>query len=185
MRGVSLEARITGNRIEATRQQQSADAALREGEYRVLYTKCKYRSHFEAKSTNCALSNTLQAGGERKPCLLEVNEQKLTDFVRQPNLLHEDTDSKTTYLTSASTSGLAWMPYTGLDPNNPTTASHAASWNIIQGYDGSKQNESINPEYGNMAEGVGIFYYVVNGAAGDVSTQSVASKIFADRNFCD
>lgn len=184
MRNVTLEARITGNRVESARLQTSADAALRESEYRLLYTHCKYRSHFDPVPSTCTSSNNLQLGTERKPCLIEAsNETQLKNIVENPRALSNAT--KSTMLTSTAASGDIWMPYTGLDTSNQTAASRNASWNAMRAYDGSQESQSINPEYGNAAEAIGTFYYLNNGISGDIATQSVVAKIFVDSNFCD
>src|SRR5699024_6128738 len=72
MRGVTLESRITANRVQSQHLQNLADAALREGEMRLygpgLDFKLKDNSTFK---TNCTKSNKLNRHGHNKLCLLE------------------------------------------------------------------------------------------------------------------
>src|SRR5690554_5454778 len=112
MRGVTLESRITANRVETGRLQNLADAALREGEFR-FYGPAYLRDKLEPNPVkNCSLDNKLNRYGNNRPCLLpDMDEAELSIFFRQPiTFLSADNDYK-----SKLTGALAWMPYRGLD----------------------------------------------------------------------
>ncbi len=82
MRGVTLESRITANRIETGRLQNLADAALREGEFR-FYGPAHLRDKLEPNvGKNCTKENKLNRYGNNRPCLLwDMNDSELTELL--------------------------------------------------------------------------------------------------------
>ena len=178
MRGVTLESRITGNRAHSLKLHNAADAALREAEFR-FYGPAHLRDKLEPTATNCSTANTLNDAGLNKPCLLEIKEDKLDAFVFQPQVL--DDAAKSAFLTSESSSGLAWMPYVGLDPDIDSEADFDAEWNSTRATNST--DTAINAEYGMAAEGIGTYFYLNNGRADNQLTlQSTIANIYLGLN---
>jgi len=181
MRGVTLESRITANRAHETQAKSAADAALREAEFR-FYGPSNLVDKLEPNAANCATANKLKTNGNNKPCLLAlINADKLLLFVNGPYELTES--NKSTVLAVSSNSGLAWMPYRGLDPEDQTQASdiYDVQWNSIRATETS--NAAVNAEYGMVAEGQGTYFYLNNGKAGDsLYLQSTNANIYLGLN---
>jgi type IV pilus assembly protein PilX len=171
MRNVALESRITANRAHTLQLHNSADAALREAEFR-FYNPSFLRDKLEPIASNCATDNKIKTNGANKPCLLEVNEEKLLDFFLHPNILNES--NKADLLKFPSTNGLAWMPYRGLDPAAPTSAELQSSWNTYLITGGAGDKNPLNVEYGAHGEGRGTFSYLINGQAQNIAGNSLA-----------
>ncbi|NLD14675.1 MAG: pilus assembly protein PilX [Gammaproteobacteria bacterium] len=196
MRGVSLESRITANRVEASRLQNLADAALREGEFR-FYGPAHLREKLEPKKANCAKNNKLLRSGNNKPCLLEeMTDSELDEFFSQPlsflrdnsygNKYSKQTGQDTNDLADDSTAEIAWMPYRGLDAKNKLVTNDKtghAYWNSYRVISGSSENEAVNPEYGAALEGKGTFFFLINGQGDDqIATQSTIAVIYTGLN---
>jgi type IV pilus assembly protein PilX len=180
MRSVTLESRITANRAHEVQARSAADAALREAEFR-FYGPGNLADKLEPSATNCAKNNTLVITGNNKPCLLNVKSAKLITFIKNPQIL--TSAQKTELLESNSSSGLAWMPYRGLDAEDLTEASkiYNAEWNSIRATETS--NAEVNAEYGMVAEGKGTYFYLNNGKAGDnLYLQSTNANIYLGLN---
>jgi type IV pilus assembly protein PilX len=181
MRGVALESRITANRAHEAQARSVADAAIREAEFR-FYGPSNLADKLEPNALNCATTNKLVVTGNNKPCLLDVADiDKLLSFVNSPQTLTES--NKSTVLSSTSSGGLAWMPYSGLDATNTTTASdlYNAQWNSIMAVETG--NAAINAEYGMVAEGQGTYFYLNNGKAGNnLYLQSTNANIYLGLN---
>ncbi|WP_339414402.1 pilus assembly PilX family protein [Pseudomonas sp. EA_35y_Pfl2_R5] len=181
MRGVTLESRITANRAHEAQARNVADAAIREAEFR-FYGPSNLADKLEPNASNCATTNKLVVTGNNKPCLLDiVNAPTRLSFVNEPYTLTES--NKSTVLSSISNNGLAWMPYTGLDPKDSTEASdvYNAQWNSILATENS--NAAINAEYGMVAEGQGTYFYLNNGKAGNnLYLQSTNANIYLGLN---
>ena len=180
MRGVALESRLTGNRGNSVKLQNSAEAGLREAEFR-FYGAAYLRDKLEPNADNCATSNTLKAFGLNKPCLLDVQSAQLKAFMLNPALLSEST--KSTFLTATSATGLAWMRYQGLDANDATTAEKTAQWNTYMITGGPAEEVPLNVEYGAAGEGRGTFFYLINGLTDDnFAMQSSIANIYVGLN---
>lgn len=199
MRGVTLESRITASRIESSRLLNLADAALREGEFR-LYGPAYLNEKLEPNKNNCRKSNKLNKQGNNRPCLLEeiTDNDELADFFKTPLSFLEDEDN--TYgeaydkVTGKATDGagdtdtLAWMPYRGLDPEQTryvvdTDDTGRAYWNSYSVVSGATQNEAINPEYGSILEGRGTYFFLVNGQGDDrIAVQSTIAVVYVGLN---
>lgn len=181
MRGVTLESRITANRAHETQAKSAAESALREAEFR-FYGPSNLVDKLEPSAANCATANKLVVTGNNKPCLLDfVNPDTLLLFVNEPYNLTES--SKSSMLAATSSSGLAWMPYRGLDPQDETEASdtYDVQWNSIRATETS--DSAVNAEYGMVAEGQGTYFYLNNGKAGDsLYLQSTNANIYLGLN---
>jgi len=78
---------------------------------------------------------------------------------------------------------LAWMPYTGLDPDSESEPQFNAYWNTLLIIAGADENEALNAEYGMVAEGKGTYYYLINGQGADTTAlQSTISNIYVGLN---
>ncbi|UUD65650.1 pilus assembly protein PilX [Pseudomonas seleniipraecipitans] len=181
MRGTTLESRITANRAHDTQQQNAADAALREAEFR-YYGPANLADKLEGKTANCKLENTLKANGINKPCLLAINDDNLQAFVERPN------SAIASFLKPESNGSLLWMPYRGTDAANQTVAgiretgnSQTTYWNSTRAV--TVGNNAVNAEYGMVAEGQGTYYYLNNAKADDqVYLQSTHANIYLGLN---
>lgn len=197
MRGVTLESRITANRVETGRLQNLADAALREGEFR-FYGPAYLRDKLEANvGKNCIKNNKLNVYGNNRPCLLwEMNDDELTAFFTSPisffKIDNDYTDkyvNKTGAAAQAAGDGavIAWMPYRGLDADTDNYFVAAnnknAYWNTYRAMSGAEENESVNPEYGAALEGKGTFFFLVTAQANDeLAAQSTVAVIYLGLN---
>ena len=179
MRGVTLESSITVSHKQTSDLLDSAEAALREGEYR-FYGPAFVFDKTEPVPGNCASSNILRTRGLNRPCLLDVKSASVQNFVENPSIL---TNSNINDLLNGNP-GLAWMTFKGLDANNPVEqpAMFPADWNSMMISDA--ENESINPEYGNVLEGIGTYFYLINGRAnnGEFFVQSTIAYIYTGIN---
>lgn len=188
MRGVTLEAKITGNRVQMERAQNLADAALREAEFRFSPAQELRSDMLESSDAhmqrNCNKNNTLNRYGNNKPCLLKpiADQDELDAFFARPmTWLKGSTYSNNTGAKTKSASGSAvvtWMPYRGLDfdASRYFVDDMAAYWNLYRIND-----PAANPEYGDELRGRGTYYYLVNGQAEDeIAVQSIATMTFVN-----
>lgn len=175
MRGTALDARITGNHLTNTNLQNLADAALREGEFRLYgpgYIRDKLEPNME---TNCVAENTLNKGGFNKPCLLnEMSKSNLDKYFKQP----------VTELAKMTVSNgvLKWMPYRGLDAEKEFSFEDnqpQSFWNVYRLMDGAEEDAALNAEYGDAMKGKGTFFFLVTGQANnEVAVQSTVTTIY-------
>ena len=180
MRGVVLESRITASRAETQRLQDIADAALREGEFR-LSSPVVSGDTSEFNAENCKLTNILKTNGLNKPCLLK----EITDADDKKKMF----DNPIAYLGGSGTThngSLYWMPYRGLDAsgtkNYQAEDKREAFWNIYVIQD-DKPTGVLNVEYGARLGGSGIYFYLVNGQANnELTVQSSVKRISLDIN---
>lgn len=194
MRGVTLESRITANRVETERLQNLADAALREGEFR-FYGSTYLRDKLEANvGRNCIKNNKLNIYGNNRPCLLwEMDEDDLTAFFISPISFFKasnDYTSQYTNKTGAETQAagaeavLAWMPYRGLDAKEEyyfkASNGKNAYWN---GYPIPPGLCGGSPESGDVLEGKGTYCFLVTAQANDeVTAQSTITVTYLGLN---
>ena len=197
MRGVTLESRITANRIETGRLQNLADAALREGEFR-FYGPAHLRDKLEPNvGKNCIKDNKLNRYGNNRPCLLwDMNDSELTSYFSTPiSFLSGDSDYAEKYAVktgkgvkaASGNAALAWMPYRGLDPVAANyfkpVSDKNAYWNSYRAMSGSEENETVNPEYGAALEGKGTFFFLVTAQADDeFAAQSTVAVTYLGLN---
>lgn len=195
MRGVTLESRITANRVQSQHLQDLADAALREGELR-FYGPAYLREKLSPNKANCSKNNQLNRHGHNKPCLLDEmsDEADLLKYFTQPISFFKTAESdyakqyanKTGAKTAEANSDavVAWMPYRGLD---------AKKDHYIQPVDGKNAYWNsylipsnlcyINPESGDALEGRGTYCFLVTGQANDeIATQSTITATYLGLN---
>lgn len=181
-----LEGRITADRGQALQFDNSADAALREAEFR-YFNPANLREKLEPRASNCSVDNKLKANGANKPCLLPIKGDKavVREFVLTPAALLEETESKKKFL-DGSWTALAWMPYRGRDHGQASEAEVAAAWNTYLITGGPTDDQPIHVEYGAFGEGRGTFFYLANGrvSVGDAgtTTQSTFANVYVGLN---
>ena len=155
MRGTTLEGRITANRAHDTQQQNAADAALRESEFR-YYGPGNLLDKLEPNAANCADTNVLKSNGLNKPCLIGfANDESLMTFINDPR---------------GQVNNVAWLNYTGTDAND-------ASSIAIKNNQSARVNSTVIAfncvEYGCAPEGGPATYFYLNTAeATDTGTSS-------------
>ena len=197
MRGVTLESRITANRIETGRLQNLADAALREGEFR-FYGPAYLRDKLEPNvGKNCIKGNKLNRYGNNRPCLLwDMNDGELTSYFSTPiSFLSGDSNYAEKYAVktgkgvkaAGANAALAWMPYRGLDSVEANyfkpVSDKNAYWNTYRAVSGAAENETVNPEYGAALEGKGTFFFLVTAQADDqFAAQSTVAVTYLGLN---
>lgn len=192
MRGVTLESRITASRVESSRLQNLADAALREGEFR-FYGPAYLREKLEPNKNNCRKSNKLNKQGNNRPCLLEeMDDTQLASFFKTPlSFLKGGYSSTHGYKTTGAgtdvagdTDTLAWMPYRGLDPEQTryvatTDKTGRSYWN---GYRIPGDDQTTNPHYGSsLGEGAGSgirALFLINGQGDDQVVAQSTIQVF-------
>lgn len=193
MRGVALETRITGTRAYTSQLQDAADTALREAEFR-FYGPGYLQDKLEYRAANCTKQNKIKGNMANKPCLLPIDTSNHTDRLALSldpigffktgagaSLLDRNTGAGTDE--AGDTETLAWMPYTGLDPNSESEPLYSAYWNTLLIIAGADENEALNAEYGMVAEGKGTYYYLINGQGDDITAlQSTISNIYVGLN---
>lgn len=193
MRGVALESRITGTRAYTSQLQDAADAALREAEFR-FYGPGYLQDKLEHRAANCTKQNEIKANMANKPCLLPIDTSNHADRLALSldpisffttgagaGLLQHGTGASTDAAGNNET--LAWMPYTGLDPDSDSEPQYSAYWNTLLIIAGADENEALNAEYGMVAEGKGTYYYLINGQGDDITAlQSTISNIYVGLN---
>lgn len=174
MRSTALDARITGNHAQTTDLENLANAALREGEFR-LYGPGYIRAKLEPDmAENCKASNKLSKSGLNKPCLLDDTKVDLDEYFKRPitELAGVAVDSGV----------LKWMPYRGLDADNEFAFGEnnpKSYWNVYRLMDGAEENAAFNPEYGDAMQGKGTFFFLVTGQAADeVAVQSTVTTVY-------
>lgn len=180
-----LEGRITANRGHALQLDNSAEAALREAEFR-YFNPANLRDKLEPREDNCSLNNVLKANGANKPCLLPVKADKtvVRQFVLTPAALQDEQESKEAYL-DGSWSGLAWMPYRGRDHAQVSETEVPAAWNTYLITGGPADDQPIHVEYGAFGEGKGTFFYLANGRTSegaDTAAQSTFANVYVGLN---
>lgn len=197
MRGVTLESRITANRIETGYLDNLANAALREGEFR-FYGPAYLRDKLEPNiGRNCIKENQLNIYGNNRPCLLrEMTDDELGEYFTTPiSFFKTDNDYTSQYENKTGAAAqaadenaiVAWMPYRGLDADASNyfipEKSKNAFWNTYRAMSGSVENESVNPEYGAALEGKGTFFFLVTAQANDqLAAQSTVAVIYLGLN---
>lgn len=197
MRGVTLESRITANRVEVGRLENLANAALREGEFR-FYGPAYLRDKLEPNvGKNCIKNNKLNVYGNNRPCLLwEMTDIELEDYFKTPISFFKATSDYTskyanktgkTSQAAGDNAVVAWMPYRGLDADSSKyfvpSDNKYAFWNTYRAMSGSSENETVNPEYGAALEGKGTFFFLVTAQANDeLAAQSTLAVIYLGLN---
>lgn len=174
MREVTLEGRMTANRLEAQQLLNATDSALREAEKR-FYGPGNVAAKLEPDTNNCMKSNTYQRL-TNKPCLLSVPSSLVRDFLHNPlKLIKENsafnnwTGAKTE--TASDTTYTPWMPYRGTVSGQTSSLEHKAYWNSVL-------VDQDTEEYDEAIEGKGTYYYLINAQAADrFAAQSTIANI--------
>ncbi|MFZ3183015.1 MAG: PilX N-terminal domain-containing pilus assembly protein [Pseudomonas sp.] len=189
MREVTLEGRMTANKMENQQLFNASESALREAEKR-YYGAGNIRAKLEPDTENCKKNNSYKKLGN-KPCLIEVASKEpkeayaaaIKDFLLAPlsfiknSAEHNNwTGAETT--AASNTTYVPWMPYSGTSAGTTTTLAANAFWNSALIF-----TTSINVEYGNALEGEGIYYYLITGQANDqLAVQSTIANYYLGLN---
>lgn len=169
MRGTALDARITGNHARTTELQNLADAALREGEFRLI-DPFNVRGKIEYVEANCSLNNKLNKSGFNKPCLVDTSEIDIDKYFIQP--IAELGNA------TGGSEKLSWMPYRGLDSDKKfePEGSPKSYWNTYHMYTTETDPEKI-------ISGEGTHYFLVTGQAeNEVAVQSTVRAVLLGLN---
>ena len=161
MREVSLETRITGNLVDEKRLFNSAEAGLKDGEFRTIGTLRKIPGEYSIEAALVPLNAEANCSGvsAKSKCLIKVD----PDFA-QP--LFQSTGNQQVY-----------------SPDDVSSLEDDVFWYAIPAPSGASRGESENPEYGNMTQGIGIFRYEINSRAvsdtgGDTRLRSTVSRVY-------
>lgn len=169
MRGTALDARITGNHARTTNLQNLADAALREGEFRLI-DPYNVGDKIEYVEANCSLNNKINKSNFNKPCLVDTSKIDIDKYFIQPIAeLGNATDGS---------EKLNWMPYRGLDSDKKFVPEDSSKsyWNANYMYTTETDPEKI-------LSGEGTHYFLVTGQAeNEVAVQSTARAVYLGRN---
>lgn len=159
MREVALESRITGNLIDQKQLFNASEAGLKDGEYRTIGTLVKIpgKYSFEAALRPVNATNSCAGTDYDDICVLNQSPEYTQSF--------EEND-----------------PVKAYAPDDVTDFSEDISWYAIPTPGGGAHGENENPEYGNMAMGIGIFRYEINSRAssdyGEVRLRSTVSRVY-------
>ncbi len=185
MREVTLEGRMTANRMQAQQLQLASESALREAEKR-YYGPAYTEDKLTEKTANCQKSNVYKRLAN-KPCLIRLSETlDLEDhlafqrnplkFIAESSYLDNWSGAKTD--NAGNNAFVPWMPYRGTDPSNTSTLEHKAYWNTVQ-----IPGEGINAEYGDALQGKGTYFYLVTAQAADqFALQSTMANVYVGIN---
>lgn len=169
MRGVTLESRVTGNRVETSRLQNLADAALREGEFRLI-DPFNVGDKIEYVEANCSLSNKLNNSDFNKPCLVDTSKIDIDKYFIRP--IAELGNA------TGGSEKLNWMPYRGLDSDKQFVPedSPKSFWNTYYMY-------TTETDPGKIISGEGTHYFLVTGQAdNEVAVQSTVRAVYLGVN---
>lgn len=181
MREVTLETRMTANRMENLNQNNAAESALREGEARFfnalrLSTKPEPQQDFCKKSVKYNRITMF-------PCIVELEQQSSDDYAR--TMRNYIFDPIATVTTQASWTGaktdaadndtyVPWMPYRGTSSEKSAEANSPAYWNTTE-----MPVEGLNANYGDELIGRGVYYYIVTGQTMDeLALQTTIAKYY-------
>lgn len=158
MREVALDSRITGNLIGHKKLFNAGEAGLKDGEYRTIGTLVKIpgKYRFDAALTPVNATDSCNNSSYDSICVLNIPPTYRQDF---------DTNRMKDYA-----------------PDEATSFDETVNWYAIPTPGGASQGESENPEYGNMAMGIGTFRYEVNSRANsgedEVLLRSTVSRVY-------
>ncbi len=164
MREVALETRITGNLVDQKQLFNSAEAGLRDGEYRTIGTKRPIPGTYDLATALRPLNAVAQCPtnlGPMQPCLIN----------RTPT--YEQ------YFENGESNYKGIQKYS---PDAQTTLAETVTWYAIPAPSGATRGENENPEYGNMALGIGTFRYEINSQAtsnsGEFRVRSTTARVY-------
>ncbi|OGQ58478.1 MAG: hypothetical protein A3J24_00570 [Deltaproteobacteria bacterium RIFCSPLOWO2_02_FULL_53_8] len=189
MREVTLEGRMTANRMENQQLLTASESAMREAEKR-YYGPGHIRDKLEPSTANCRKENIYKEIGN-KPCLIEIASQtdqaayqaatksfllNPLDFIKNSSAHNNWTGAKTA--TADNSDYIPWMPYRGTSAGDTTALAINAYWNTVL-----IPTEGINAEYGDALEGRGTYYYLITGQGDDqLAAQSTIANIYLGLN---
>ncbi|MAE22936.1 PilX N-terminal domain-containing pilus assembly protein [Pseudomonas chengduensis] len=187
MREVTLEGRMTANRMQAQQLQITSESALREAEKR-FYGPAYTEEKLTEKAENCQKSNVYNALAN-KPCLIKLTDTATIDraahlsfqlnpleFIKNSTYLSNWTGVKTE--SAGNTAFTPWMPYRGTDPASASALEHKAYWNSVR-----IPAEGVNAEYGDALQGKGTYFYLITAQAADqFAVQSTMANIYVGIN---
>ncbi|QIB49636.1 PilX N-terminal domain-containing pilus assembly protein [Pseudomonas sp. OIL-1] len=158
MREVALESRITGNLIDQKQLFNASEAGLKDGEYRTIGTLVKIPGKYSFEAALRPVNATSSCGTKFEDiCVLNQAPQYTQSF--------DEND-----------------PVKAYAPDDVTDFNEDISWYAIPTPGGAAQGENENPEYGNMAMGIGIFRYEINSRAssdyGEVRLRSTVARVY-------
>jgi len=185
MREVTLEGRMTANRMENQQLLNATESAMREAEKR-YYGPGNIAAKVEPNPENCSKQNIYKAVGN-KPCLIEIYgssnptayNEAVNKFLTDPIAFIKSSpehNNWTGQLTNSAgnTAYTPWMPYRGTSPGDTTALEINAYWNTAL-----IPAEGVNAEYGDTLKGKGIYFYLVTGQAKDeMAVQSTIANIY-------
>lgn len=171
MREVTLEGRMTANKMENQQLFNASESALREAEKR-FYGRGQKPVKHEFTQDNCKKINTYRRIAN-KPCIIaeppaggagDTYAAKMQKLLQDPLAFIKEENNWTGAETTAAndTTYVPWMPYRGTSPDTITTLSANAFWNSVE-----IPVEGINAEYALGLTGQGIYYYLITGQAND------------------
>lgn len=189
MREVTLEGRMTANRMENQQLLNATESAIREAEKR-YYGPGNIRDKVEANAENCRKENIYKKIGN-KPCLIVLanpadptaHNNATNKFLLDPIAFIKTSSAHNNWTGSQTNSAedstfIPWMPYRGTSPGDTTTLEINAYWNTTL-----IDSIGINAEYGDAQEGKGTYYYLVTGQAKDqFAAQSTIANIYLGLN---
>ena len=182
MREVTLETRITANRMENLNLNNSAESALREGEARFLKA-LRLSIKPEPNQDACKKERTYNIITMR-PCIIEIEPigsddyaEKMREYILDPittvakylSWKGADTDA------ADNATYVAWMPYRGTANNAQEAQANAvAYWNATE-----MPVEGENSNYGDVLIGRGTYYHFVTGQTKDeLALQTTLAKYY-------
>jgi type IV pilus assembly protein PilX len=185
MREITLESRMTANRMENQQLLNATESALREAEKR-YYGPGNVRHKLEPNIANCRKENIYRKVGN-KPCLVQIAdptnkttyETAINNFLLDPVSYIKNSSTHNNWTGSLTDSAgndtyTPWMPYRGTSPGDTTTLESNAYWNTAL-----IDTTGINAEYGKAGGGEGVYYYLVTGQAKDqLAVQSTIANIY-------
>lgn len=196
MREVTLEGKMTANRMQMQQLQLAGDSALREAEKRYygptnIEDKLTEVDKDSARAANCTKRNVYKPLANNKPCLIKLTNSSIVDrtahlsyqldpleFIKNSTYLGNWTGAKTSLADTDNDTFIPWMPYRGSVPGVTSTLEHNAYWNTVL-----LPNEGINAEYGDALQGRGTYYYLVTAQAADqFALQSTIANIYVGIN---
>lgn len=183
MRGVTLEAKITGNRTHMERAQHLADAALREAEFRFSPAQELRSDMIESDDArmerNCIKNNILNRYGNNRPCLLKpiTDKNELTQLFATPlTYLKSSSYTNNTGKKAQDANGsavVAWMPYRGLDSDPDYQIQNSGAWWHLYYIETDETDPTA------VMRGDGGHWYLVNAQTEDeIAAQSIAYVYF-------
>lgn len=169
MREVALETRITGNLVDQKQLFNAAEAGLRDGEYRTIGSRRPIPGTYDLATAIRPLDAKSQCSttlAPMKPCLIN-RKPTFAQYFKGSAEGEDDSNFRGVQIYS---------------PDAATSFAESVTWYALPAPSGADSAESENPEYGNMALGIGTFRYEINARAesgsGEFQVRSTTSRIY-------